>query len=52
MTAHQPWSQWKDICADAMMIGAAVDRLVYPALTINIKADSLRQQGRAEVSSG
>jgi len=44
ITANQPFSQWDDIFADAMMTVAAVDRLVHHALIVDIKADSFRQQ--------
>ena len=43
ITANQPFSQWDDIFADAMMTVAAVDRLVHHALIVDIKADSFRQ---------
>lgn len=44
ITANQPFSQWDEVFADAMMTVAAVDRLVHHALIVEIQADSFRRQ--------
>lgn len=44
VTANQPFSQWDEIFADAMMTVAAVDRLVHHAVIIDIQAESFRKQ--------
>jgi DNA replication protein DnaC len=47
ITANQPFSQWDSIFTDSVMTVAAVDRLLYHALIIEIQADSFRKQEAA-----
>ena len=44
VTANQPFSQWDEIFADAMMTVAAIDRLVHHSTIVDIQADSYRKQ--------
>jgi len=44
VTANQPFSQWDEIFADAMMTVAAIDRLVHHSTIVDIQAESYRKQ--------
>ncbi len=45
VTANQPFSQWDEIFADAMMTVAAIDRLVHHSTIVDIQGRELSKAG-------